>query len=138
MGFPATSAVRLGFRASCMNRSPVRSRASTAWPSAFSVDSSPIAGRYSAPSSARGPRDAVAHRAVPAVADAPDGPLPADHGRGGLGLGRGPAADRLPPALPRGAVQQRVLLNPHRYPVGLERTLHDRRTELILAARAHR
>lgn len=29
-------------------------------------------------------------------------------------------------------------LNPHRYPVGLESTLHDRRTELILAARAHR
>ena len=27
-------------------------------------------------------------------------------------------------------------LNPHRYPVGLESTLHDRRTELILAARA--
>jgi nicotinate phosphoribosyltransferase len=29
-------------------------------------------------------------------------------------------------------------LNPHRYPVGLESTLHERRTELILAARAHR
>ncbi|HEY1419034.1 MAG TPA: nicotinate phosphoribosyltransferase [Myxococcaceae bacterium] len=29
-------------------------------------------------------------------------------------------------------------LHPHRYPVGLESTLHDRRTELILAARAHR
>jgi len=29
-------------------------------------------------------------------------------------------------------------LNPHRYPVGLERTLYERRTELILAARAHR
>ena len=29
-------------------------------------------------------------------------------------------------------------LNPHRYPVGLESTLHQRRTELILAARAHR
>jgi nicotinate phosphoribosyltransferase len=28
------------------------------------------------------------------------------------------------------------LLNPHRYPVGLESTLHERRTELILAARA--
>jgi len=30
------------------------------------------------------------------------------------------------------------LLNPHRYPVGLESTLHERRTELILAAREHR
>ena len=30
------------------------------------------------------------------------------------------------------------LLNPHRYPVGLEGTLHERRTRLILAARAHR
>src|SRR5262249_37330952 len=30
------------------------------------------------------------------------------------------------------------LLNPHRYPVGLESTLHERRTELILAGRAHR
>jgi nicotinate phosphoribosyltransferase len=29
-------------------------------------------------------------------------------------------------------------LNPHRYPVGLESTLHERRTALILAARAHR
>ena len=29
-------------------------------------------------------------------------------------------------------------LNPHRYPVGLESTLYERRTELILAARAHR
>ena len=29
-------------------------------------------------------------------------------------------------------------LHPHQYPVGLERALHDRRTELILAARAHR
>jgi nicotinate phosphoribosyltransferase len=29
-------------------------------------------------------------------------------------------------------------LNPHRYPVGLESTLHERRTELILAAREHR
>jgi len=29
-------------------------------------------------------------------------------------------------------------LNPHLYPVGLERALHERRTELILAARAHR
>jgi nicotinate phosphoribosyltransferase len=29
-------------------------------------------------------------------------------------------------------------LNPHRYPVGLESTLFERRTELILAARAHR
>src|SRR5262245_6497141 len=42
MGLPATSAVRLGFRASCMNSSPVRSRASRTWRSAFSVDSSPI------------------------------------------------------------------------------------------------
>jgi nicotinate phosphoribosyltransferase len=29
-------------------------------------------------------------------------------------------------------------LNPHRYPVGIEQRLYDRRTELILAARAHR
>ena len=29
-------------------------------------------------------------------------------------------------------------LHPHRYPVGLEQTLNDRRTELILAARSHR
>jgi len=29
-------------------------------------------------------------------------------------------------------------LNPHRYPVGLEQRLYDRRTELILAARRHR
>jgi nicotinate phosphoribosyltransferase len=47
----------------------------------------------------------------------------------------------------RGRVQQQLglfhggvkrFLNPHRYPVGLESTLNDRRTELILAARAHR
>jgi nicotinate phosphoribosyltransferase len=47
----------------------------------------------------------------------------------------------------RGRVQQQLslfhggvkrFLHPHRYPVGLESTLHDRRTELILAARAHR
>ena len=30
------------------------------------------------------------------------------------------------------------LLNPHRYPVGMESTLYERRTALILAARAHR
>jgi nicotinate phosphoribosyltransferase len=27
------------------------------------------------------------------------------------------------------------LVNPHRYPVGLERGLHDRKTALVLAAR---
>ena len=47
MGLPATSAVRLGLRASCIKRSPVRSRASTAWRREFSVESSPIGGRYS-------------------------------------------------------------------------------------------
>ena len=29
----------------------------------------------------------------------------------------------------------RRLANPHRYPVGLERGLHERRTQLVLAAR---
>lgn len=42
------------------------------------------------------------------------------------------AADlaRLDPACRR-------LLNPHEYPAGLERSLHDRRTRMILAARGH-
>jgi nicotinate phosphoribosyltransferase len=39
-------------------------------------------------------------------------------------------------ALFHGGVKR--FLNPHRYPVGLEQRLHERRTELILAARAHR
>jgi nicotinate phosphoribosyltransferase len=36
--------------------------------------------------------------------------------------------DRLHPAIKR-------LMNPHVYPVGLEKSLYDRRTELILEAK---
>jgi hypothetical protein len=37
---------------------------------------------------------------------------------------------------PDGGIKR--VLNPHRYPVGLARSLHEHRTELVLAASGHR
>ncbi len=86
------------------------------------------------------PSDATRRKTLPAAADAQDLLVPVFRSgrcvytRPELNAIRDRVQDQL--GVFHGGIKRFV--NPHQYPVGLEQTLHKRRTELVLQARGHK